>query len=109
MGDLIAFTIADQEDIEFVSQIEDVAELSGLVEETWPDYAIISLEKPGERPHIGDALLEQGPSIKTLAVASENDTSFLYSTSFEIHSRCIEFSKEGLLNALRGNIESQES
>ncbi len=109
MRDLMAFTIADQEDVEIVGRVNVVAQLSGLAEETWPDCVIISLEKPAKRPHIGDALLEQCPGIKTLAVTSETNTGFLCSTSFQIHSRCIEFSKEGLLNALRGNIESKES
>jgi hypothetical protein len=109
MRDLMTFTIPDQENVEIVEQIDVVAELSGLAEETWSDCVIISLEKPGERPHIGDALLEECTSIKTLAAASENNTGFLYSTSIEIHSRSIEFSKEGLLNALRGNLESKVS
>lgn len=73
MRDLPASTIADQENVDVIGQIEDFAELSGQ------------------------------------AVTSENKTSFLYSTSIEIHSRSIEFSKEGLLNALRGNFESMVS
>ncbi len=105
MRDLIACTIADHEDVEIVGQIEDVAELPDLVEETRPDCVIISLEKPGKRPHICDAILEQYPHIKILAVASESDTGFLYWTSTEIHSSCIESSEEGVLNALRGKIE----
>ncbi len=103
--DLMAFTIADQEDVEIVCQIEVVAELSGLAEQTWPDSVIISLEKPGKRPHISDVPLERCPHIKTLSVISENNISFLARDPFEIHSRCIEFSREGLLDALRGNIE----
>jgi DNA-binding NarL/FixJ family response regulator len=110
MRDLIAFTIADQKDVEIIGQIEDVAELPDRVEETRPDCVIISLEKPGKRPNVCDALLEQYPHIKILAITSESNTSFLYWTSLEIHSSCgFESSEEGLLNALRGKIDSKES
>jgi DNA-binding NarL/FixJ family response regulator len=107
--DLISFTIADQEDLEIVGQVEDVAELSDLVEETRPDYVIISLEKPGKRPPACDSLLERYPHIKILAVTSESNTSILYWTSFESHSICFDSSEEGLLKALRGKIALEEN
>ncbi len=73
MRDLIAFTIADQEDVEIVGQIEDVAELPDLAEETRPDCVIISLEL-GKRPHICGTV----PIYNVIVVAYNSNSSFLY-------------------------------
>jgi DNA-binding NarL/FixJ family response regulator len=109
MRDVVACTVADQLDVEIVGQADDVEEIRALVEETRPDCVIVSLEAQGKRPHICDALLELYPHIRILAVTSESKSSFLYWTSFEIHSSRIECSAEGILNALRGKIVSKES
>jgi DNA-binding NarL/FixJ family response regulator len=109
MRDTIACTIADQNDVEIVGQAEEVAEIPDLVEKTRPEFVIISLEEPGKRPPICDALLKAYPNIKILAVTSESNNGFLYWSSIEIHSIRVECSIEGILSALRGKIEPKES
>jgi hypothetical protein len=60
-----------------------------------PDCMIIWSGKPGKRPHVCDALLEQHSNIEILAVTSESNASFLLlDLPLEIHSSCIECSEE---------------
>jgi DNA-binding NarL/FixJ family response regulator len=109
MRESVTCTVADQEDVEIVGQADDVEKIPDLIEETRPDCVIISPEKPGERPHICDALLGLYPNIKILAVTSESNSGFLYWSSSVIHSIRVECSAEGILSALRGKMESRES
>lgn len=109
MRDIIACTVADQDDVEIVGQAKDAAEILHLVEETRPEFVVISLEAPEKRPSICDALLEAYPHIKILAVTSESNSGFLYWSSPEIQAIRIECSTEGILGALRGKIEPKES
>jgi DNA-binding NarL/FixJ family response regulator len=109
MRESFTCTVADQHDVEIVGQAEEVAEIPDLIEETRPDCVIISPEKPGERPHICDALLELYPNIKIVAVTSESNSGFLYWSSAQIHSIRVECSAEGILSALRAKMRSKES
>ena len=109
MRESFTYTVADQDDVEIVGQAEAVAEIPDLVEETRPDCVIISPEKLGQRPPICYALLGLYPNIRILAVTSESNSGFLYWSSSEIRSIRVECSAEGILNALRGEVESKES
>ncbi len=99
MRDLVRATISDQPDIEVLAEIEDDSKLAEIVAELRPDFVIIALDRPDERPAICDYLLAHHPLIKVLAVAPEHDDSvFFWADS----STAIESSEEGILNALRG-------
>lgn len=102
MRESVTCTVADQDDVEIVGQADDGADLLDLIEKARPDCVIISPEKPGERPHICDVLLERYPNLKILAVTSESNSVFVYWNSSEIHSIRVECSAEGILGALRG-------
>lgn len=100
MRDLLHATISEQPDLEVLAEIEDESNLSAVVAELKPDFVIVALEKPEERPAICDTLLAHHPYIKVLAVAPEHDTSVFFWA--DIQSATIESSEEGILNVLRG-------
>ena len=100
MRDLVRATISDQPDIEVLDEIEDDSKLAETVAELKPDFVIIALDSPDERPPICDYLLAHHPLIKVLAVAPEQDNSVFFWS--DICSTAIESSEQGILNALRG-------
>ena len=100
MRDLVRATISDQPDIEVLTEIEDDSKLAEIVAELKPDFVIIALDSPDQRPAICDYLLAHHPLIKVLAVAPEHDDSVFFWS--DIRSTAIESSEEGILNALRG-------
>jgi DNA-binding NarL/FixJ family response regulator len=100
MRDLVRATISDHADIEVLGEIDDESKIPEVVAELKPDFVIVALDRPDERPAICDYLLAHHPLIKVLAVALEHDNSVFFWS--DIHSLAIESSEEGLLNALRG-------
>lgn len=100
MRDVILATISEQPDIEVLGELDDDSDIPQAVAESQPDFVIIALDKPGERPAVCDYLLLHYPSVKVLAVApKENSTVFFWS---ELRSKAIESSEEGILSVIRG-------
>lgn len=103
MRELVLATISDQPDIDIVGQIEDDSQLFSAVEDSQPDFLIIALDEPGERPPICDVILERHPHVKILAIAPERNLSVFFWASLDIHSNPVEASEEGVLGALRSS------
>lgn len=103
MRELVLATISDQPDIDIVGQIEDDSQLFSAVEDAHPDFLIIALDEPGERPPICDVILERHPHVKILAIAPERNLSVFFWASLDIHSNPVEASEEGVLGALRSS------
>ena len=100
MRDLVLATVSDQPDIEVLGALEDESQIARVVAKTQPDFVIVGLERPNERPAICDYLLSRYPSVKVLAVAPEQDnTVFFWS---DIRSAAIESSEESILKVIRG-------
>ena len=102
MRELVLATIADQPDIEIVGEVQDEADIARIVDEKLPDFLIIALDEPGQRPPLCDSLLRQHPEMKILALAPEHNSSIFYWASLDIHSNPVEASEDGILGALRG-------
>ena len=100
--ELILSTFSDQRDIEVVGEVADESDIFEKVGETRPDFVVIALDEPGERPAICDALLRVHPEVRVIAVATAQNYVVFYWASLDIHSSTIEASEEGLLGALRG-------
>ena len=100
MRDLVLATISDQPDIEVLGELEDDSKIAQAVADSKPDFVIIALDRPDERPPICDYLLVHHPLVKVLAVASEQANSVFFWS--DIQSAVIESSEEGILNAIRG-------
>lgn len=100
MRDLVLATVSDQPDIEVLGALEDESQIARVVAKTQPDFVIVGLERPNERPAICDYLLSRYPSVKVLAVAPEQDSTVFFWS--DIRSAAIESSEENILNVIRG-------
>jgi DNA-binding NarL/FixJ family response regulator len=102
MRELVMATISDQPDIEIVGVLEDETSILGTVEQARPDCLIIALDRPEDRPHICDVLLDRHPHMRIVALAAERDNTMFYWANLDIRSNQIENSEESLLSVLRG-------
>ena len=106
MRELMLSTMADQPDIEVVAEIQDESEIFRVVKETMPEFLIIALDSPDQRPTLCEALLRGFPSMKILALAPEGNWSVFYWASLDIHSISMEASERGILSMLRRGTSS---
>jgi chemotaxis response regulator CheB len=104
MRETILTTFADQPDIEIVGEVEDESEIFESVKKTLPDFVLISLDRPGERPPICDALLYEYPEVRVIAVAPAKNYVVYYWASLDIHASSIEASEEGVLGVMRNKL-----
>jgi DNA-binding NarL/FixJ family response regulator len=102
MRELVMATLVDQPDIEVVGEVQEDAEIVQVVADSQPDFVIVTLDKPDERPWVCDALLGAYPQLRILALAAQSNRSVFYWAVVAVHSVVIEHSEEGILNALRG-------
>jgi len=105
MRELVLATIADQPDIEVVGEAENDRAITELVERTRPDFLIVALESPEQRPGLCGFLLGRYPSMRILAVASGQQESTYYWAFVDIRSRAVQTSEDGILSALRNHVE----
>jgi DNA-binding NarL/FixJ family response regulator len=73
MRETILSTFADQPDIEIVGEVVDDSEIVESVKKTLPNFVVIALDRPGERPRICDDLLREHPEVRVIAVAPANN------------------------------------
>jgi chemotaxis response regulator CheB len=102
MRELVLEAIIEQPDIEILAEIQNELDILRVVDETHPDFLIISLDESNERPAICDELLRRFPEMKILALAPERNSSIFYWASLDIHGIAVEASEAGILNTLRG-------
>jgi hypothetical protein len=105
MRELILNTFADQPDIEIVGEVADEAEVPAAVESSSPDFLVLSQDDTGHRPSVCDLVLRKHPGLRIVAVAPDRNYSVHYWVSFDIHSRDIEASEEGILEVMRTSSE----
>jgi DNA-binding NarL/FixJ family response regulator len=101
MRDLIRETIGVQPDIEVTGEIGEESQILDAMEQTKPDFLIITLGDSDERPAICDSVLARHPEVRVLAIAPDRNSTIYYWVSPEIHSAPIETSEGGVLSALR--------
>jgi len=109
MRETILTTFADQPDIEIVGEVEEESEIFESVRKTSPNFVVIALDHPGERPRICDALLREHPDVRVIAVAPKKNYVVYYWASLDIHSSDIEASEEGVLGALRNKLVTSKT
>jgi AmiR/NasT family two-component response regulator len=103
MRELILNTFADQPDIEIVGEVADEAEVPAAVDSSLPDFLVLSQDDTEHRPSICDEILRRHPALRIVAVAPDQNYSVHYWVSFDIHSRDVEASEEGILEVMRMN------
>ena len=101
MRELILTTFADQPDIEVVGEVAEDADVLAAVENTRPNFLVLSQDKMGQRPAICDHVLRLHPDLRIIAVDHDHNYSVHYWVSLDIHSHDVESSEEGILQVLR--------
>jgi chemotaxis response regulator CheB len=101
MRELILNTFADQPDIDIVGEVADESKVPEAVNRLSPDFLLLSQEDMGKRPSVCDLVLREHPGLRIIALAPDRNYSVHYWVSFDIHSRDIEASEEGILGVLR--------
>ena len=109
MRETILATFADQPDIEIVGEVTDESEIVEAVKKNLPDFVVISLDRPGERPRTCDLLLRAHPEVRVIAVSSAKNYVVYYWASLDIHASNIEASEKGVLSALRNKLVANET
>lgn len=102
MREAILAAFAGQADLEIVGEVADEAEIPERVNQTSPDLLVVTLDGSGKRPAICDTVLTAHPQMRIIAVSSAQNRSIYYWASFQIQSKTIEPSEEGMLTAARG-------
>jgi DNA-binding NarL/FixJ family response regulator len=105
MREVVRTALSRHADMEIVGEIEDETEILPALERTHAECLIIAQEESGARPAICDSIFDNFPHMKILAVAPGSDDSVLYWVFMEIRLSRIETSEEGVINALRGQVE----
>ena len=105
MRDTMLTICSDQRDIEIVGEVAEESEIFENVSRTQPDFVVISLDDPAQRPRICDDLLCEHPELRVIAVAPAKNHIVYYWASLDIHSSSVEASEQGVLNALRNKLE----
>jgi DNA-binding NarL/FixJ family response regulator len=100
--ELVMATISDQPDIEIVGELEQESEIAGAVERIQPDFLIVACDKSNRLPAVCQAILQNHPQTRVIAVAPERNTLMIYWVSQRIETNSIEASEESFLSVLRG-------
>ena len=106
MREAVRTALSRHADMEVLGEIEDELEILPALERTHADCLIIAQEEC-DRPPICDVVFDKYPHVKILAVAPGSGDSVVYWVSREIRLSRIETSEDGVVNALRSNLEKQ--
>jgi hypothetical protein len=107
MREAVRTALSRHTDMEVVGEIEDELEILPAIERTQAHCLIIAQEEFGRRPAICDTVFDKHPHVKILAVAPGSEDSVFYWVFMEIRLSRIETSEDGVISALRGNLEKQ--
>ncbi len=103
MREVLAMSLASEEDVEVVAQISDEAEISRVIEETTPEFLIVSLDSRRFGPSAREDVLQRHPEIQIMAVASDGNSFTLFSASDGIRSMTYKGPEAEILNVMRSN------
>lgn len=109
MRELVIATISDQPDIQVVGEIEDEVQIERAVDEASPDFLIVTLDAHDRLPDFCQAILRSHPQIKIIAIAPDRNLTVFYWAFLQVKSNRIEASEAGVLNALRGGLQSSST
>lgn len=101
MRELIAMSLADEDDVEVVAQISDEAEIPRVIDEKTPEFLIIALDSRRFGTSAREAILQKYPAMKILALATDGNSFTLFSASDGIHSVVHEGSEAEILRVMR--------
>ena len=102
MREIVMEMISGQPDIEVVAEVQEESKIIHVVGELRPDWVVINLNSPDQKPDICDSIFDRFPHIKVLAMAAERNNCISYSATLSVRSNRVESSERGILEALRG-------
>jgi DNA-binding NarL/FixJ family response regulator len=105
MREAVRAVLSRHDDLEVVGELEDEREILSAIDRTKAQCLVTAQEEIGKRPAVCDVVFEKYPHMKILAVAPGGDDSVFYWMFMEIRLSRIETSEQGVINALRGNLE----
>ena len=108
MRDLIAMSLAQEEDVEVVAQISDEAEISRLIEEIKPEFLIVSMDARRFGPLAREDMLQRHPELQIIALAADGNSFTLLSASDGIRSVVYKEPEAEILDVLRSNFRKKE-
>ena len=109
MRELVIATISDQPDIEVVGEVEEEAGIEKAVDATSPDFLIVTLDAHDHLPDFCQAILRKHSNLRVIAIAPDRNLTVFYWAFLQVRSNRIEASEAGVLNALRGGMQSSST
>ena len=103
MREVIAMSLATEEGVEVVAQISDEEEISRVIEETKPEFLIVSLDSRRFGPSAREDVLQRHPEMQIMALASDGNSFTLFSASDGIRSMTYKGPEAEILNVMRSN------
>jgi DNA-binding NarL/FixJ family response regulator len=108
MRELIAMSLAGEEDVEVVADITDEAEISRVIEETTPEFLIVALDSRRFGPWAREDMLQKHPEMRILALARDGNSFTLFSASDGVRSMIYEGPEAEILDVMRSNARIRE-
>jgi DNA-binding NarL/FixJ family response regulator len=108
MREVIAESLATEEGVEVVAQVTDEAEISRVIEETKPDFLIVSLDSRRFGRSEREEMLQRHPEIQIMALASDGNSFTLFSASDGIRSVTYKAAEAEILDVMRSNSRKRE-
>lgn len=103
MRDLMATSLGYEEDIEIVANVSDEAEISRVIEETKPEFLIVSLDSRRFRRSEREDMLQRHPEIQIMALASDGNSFTLFSASDGVRSKTYNAAEAEIMDVMRSN------
>jgi DNA-binding NarL/FixJ family response regulator len=108
MRDLIATSLAQEEDVEVVAQISDEAEIPRLIEEIKPEFLIVSIDARRFGQLAREDMLQRHPELQIIALSSDGNSFTLFSASDGVRSMTYREAEAEILDVLRSSCRTRE-
>jgi DNA-binding NarL/FixJ family response regulator len=108
MREVIAMSLGYEEDVQVVANITDEAEISRVIEETKPEFLIVSLDSRRFGRSEREDMLQRHPEIKIMALASDGNSFILFSASDGIRSMTYKVAEAEIVDVIRSNSRIRE-
>ena len=108
MREVIAMSLGYEEDVQVVADITDETEISRVIEETKPEFLIVSLDSRRFGRSEREDMLQRHPEIQIMALASDGNSFTLFSASDGIRSMTYKAAEAELVDVIRTNSRTRE-
>jgi DNA-binding NarL/FixJ family response regulator len=109
MRELIAMSLAGEEDVEVIADITDEAEISRAIEQATPEFLIVSLDSRRFGSSAREDMLQKYPAMQIMALATDGNSFVLFSASDGIRSMTYKGPEAEILDVIRSNSRMRES